>query len=161
MSVSSYARSSYNGGERDPDKTAAEFLREALAGGDPFGALLPVMQAAMSEEFRRLRRAMSDRVPLWDARPDQALPSSRITLTDRRAALLSEQVWVASTGGFVLWKNLTIEDITLTVKHYRAVVSGVEGTIQRLESARRVMEKHRVGRLGDAPWEEIADIVQE
>jgi hypothetical protein len=169
LDIPTFAREQWRRHERDASAAAEAYLKAALESRDPYSALLHAVSSTMSDEFRSLRRAAEKQAPPWDAPGYTAgrhiFPAGetawehRLTLTDQRAQLLQEQVWTA-TRGWIQWTDITCEDIERTIAKYRQVANGIDLKIDRLDSARRVMERHGVERLGDAPWEEITGLVR-
>lgn len=170
MDIRTFAREQWGRDERDPQAAAEAYLRAALESRDAYSALIQSVRSAMAGEFRSLRRGLEQQALPWDApgRPGaarqvfpagQLIAEERLTLTDKRAVLLREQVWTV-TRGMVLWADITVEDIEKTIEEYRQVANGIDLKIERLDSARRVMQRHGAARLGDVPWQEIIDVVR-
>lgn len=89
VQVQSFARAAWESGERDHGEVARQYLRAALTSDDPEGALYPLVTAAMSEQFRRYRKALEHAVGSWEPRrPGEqgALPLSPVRPEDSSRA---------------------------------------------------------------------------
>jgi hypothetical protein len=182
MDVTRYAREQWTAGIRDESEAAGAYLTEALASDDPTSALFPSVRAMIGEVFRQERNRVEDRAfPLEDsvspnvhaktsgdaATPGNGSPGRQATTYrpgptrhEQMQLMLDTEVWVAGRG-LIPWSKITIEDIDATIPVYRAQIHGVERRIAKLESARKLILEHGADCLGDVPWEEAAEVIEE
>lgn len=157
MKIREFALQAWENGD-DEDTAAKEFLSVALDSEDPFAEIFPVVRAVMSEQYRQIRLAQlktTDRALDDDpAHTGHESQESHGQDTPSLRRLLAEQeVLVVREGKFVkiCWQELLLTDITPTVLSEERIIRGHKRRISRLRQARRLMEQHRVTRLGDVP----------
>lgn len=162
MDIGSFARDKFiRERERDPGKAAQAYVAEALNADDPSAALIAPVRHAFTEEFRRLRKGLRDELGQLDqppAVPEGMREQFRRTLSQRRAQLLTEEVWTR-TRGSIPWAEVTAHDIMQTISHYQHEVAGITRHITQLESAHRLLMRFEVDHLGEIPPEEWENIV--
>jgi hypothetical protein len=240
MDIRSFARSEWGNGERNYGDVADRYVKAALACEDPESALTPAVFDAMSDAFRRLRKALEESVGSWDADPDgtshgrqqqerlplapvgdrqdhgrdliqapddshrsngetpavqdpaaedrtpvvqgnddgqevnggrgaqcrndsQARNGTPATPIEQRIQLLNEVVWIMDEGGsgkghVIPWQDVTIDGIERTLRFYGGELRGIRKKSGLLESARTVMIRHRVYRLGDVPRDALLGV---
>lgn len=170
MDYRDYAKVMYANGEHNPGKAAAEYLREALNADDPFQSLQHAVTVAFREVYREMRNDAENAIPLWDSEQhddDSPAEGEHVagektiggvtyrpgrTQHDRWLEALGTQVYINGKG-LILWAEVTLPDIEATIPVYQRQIEGVQRRIAKLESARRVITRYGVTRLGDAPWE--------
>jgi hypothetical protein len=164
---------------------AQKYLAASLASEDPEDALWQPVRDAVGDAVKRLRRALEDQVPRWDRpapcqdapRPQESrVPSSSgapvqgndeghardgrgTAPRDMRSVLLDQDVWTF-TRGVVRWRDLGLEDIEATVRHYRREADGVRRKMRRLDSARAVIIQYQVRCLGEVPPEALGFLAE-